>query len=295
MVITSKRLRNDLMDFIQHTRQVLPRRITQLQIKKRETSSVASTGALKTTEKPSSELVARLNISSSLQAFIDRAEGFSPYSVILGVCEDNLPLTINLTNPAPGSILITGDQECGKRRLLKAILKSAVLLNNQRRLQIYTITKDVQVFGELWRSDVFKKVIIPESGEARDLVDSLVDVTYERRITSPGDPSIILAIDDLPAFASAHETELIAQLMRLARHGPRSRVWTIATLSAYRFASVHERLLAAFRTRLIGKVASIRLANDLVGVDPSPAINLERGSQFCVPVNDTWVLFSICD
>ena len=31
------------------------------------------------------------------------------YSLVLGICEDQLPLVLDLTDPSPGSVLIAGD------------------------------------------------------------------------------------------------------------------------------------------------------------------------------------------
>jgi hypothetical protein len=85
------------------------------------------------------------------------------------------------------------------------------------------------------------------------------------------------------------------KFLRLIRHGPRSRIWTIASLPAGKVDDIHARLFDAFRTRLIGKIASLLLASKLSGENSSPAIDLIGGRQFCVPVNGSWVEFGIVD
>ncbi len=52
-----------------------------------------------------------------------------PYAALLGACEDGLPFLFDLTNPAPGAVLVTGDAAGGKTRLLHSILHSACRMN----------------------------------------------------------------------------------------------------------------------------------------------------------------------
>ena len=51
-------------------------------------------------------------------------EGLSPLpagNILIGATDDELPLLYNLTQPDPGSLLITGGPKSGKTRLMRAI------------------------------------------------------------------------------------------------------------------------------------------------------------------------------
>ena len=75
----------------------------------------------------------------SLEALLAQVGELSPYSVVLGVCEDGLPITLELDNPAPGALLISSEHKGGKTRLLRAVLASAMQLNTPDQVRIHTL------------------------------------------------------------------------------------------------------------------------------------------------------------
>ena len=294
MLTAQERVMSSIDGIKRFTRSHLTDKFQQLQGAPR-VKSRAGNKAPVVTKKPRRETVEALELNDSLRYFVDQAESFAPYSVLLGKCDDGLPLTLELTNPAPGSILIAGDEGSGKTRLLKAIVKSAALLNQPDRLQINIITQKPEEFQEFTRIDSCRHILPAEDYKTAKLIETLVELTDQRQKSSPGDPSIILAVDDLAHLSSMLNYEQTARLFRLVRHGPRSRIWVITCLTANRTGEVHHRLIEGFRTRLTGKTSSIRLSYEITGDDQSPAVDLEPGSQFCIPVNQDWLKFKICD
>ena len=76
-----------------------------------------------------------------LSEILDQTGPLPPHSVILGICEDGLPFLFDLTNPAPGSLLIVGDEGSGKSRLVRSVLASAMQLSKPNQLSFSIITK----------------------------------------------------------------------------------------------------------------------------------------------------------
>ena len=292
MITQQERIKNNLNTFIEFTRDQFSKQIPSLIERLMADFTINKT---KQSSHPSTDLISTLNPSNTLQSYADQNNVFAPYTVILGKCEDNLPLTLELTNPAPGSILICGDRDSGKTRLLRAILKSAILLNNSESLRICVITNNARNYDVLQKTPQYVKFCTPEQSAEQELIENLVEINSDRSQNGVGDPAIILAIDDLVTYAETLETNQIADLYRIVRHGPRSRIWTIASLHTIRFNALNEKLLSAFRTRFTGKIDSSYLASDVTESENSPATSLERGEQFCVPVNQNWLKFSICD
>ncbi|MBN1145840.1 MAG: hypothetical protein JXA78_01190 [Anaerolineales bacterium] len=234
----------------------------------------------------------------SLEALLDHCAPLPTHSIILGACEDGLPFMLDLTNPAPGALLALADPGSGKTRLLKAILASAVYLNPQESVEFNLIAPDPGEFPGLAQVGQCRQVVHAGENSTEDLaklIDDLALVVETRRRSTPGDPAIILAIDDLARCAQLLDEQAFAQLYALAKHGPRSRVWTIATLSAERSPEVDPRLLAAFRTRLIGVIEDAELGFYLSGDESQETRALQENGLFCVPYGGGWVRFWVCD
>jgi hypothetical protein len=295
MIVTQKRLKKGFNELLRTARADMVKHMSQLPTWRKQEKAKGKNSKPITTALPPSDLVTKLNISTSLQDFIDQAPTFAPYSMILGQCEDQLPLIMTLDNPAPGSIMIAGDPSSGKRRLLNAVLKSAVLLNTPDRIQLYIITNSPEKYTELSQTKYGQVIHNQREYEVQKCIKSLSDLVDRRWQRGFDTPVIILAIDDLALFAEGLDRAGVAQLFKLFRHGPRYRIWTLVTLTANRYSISNTKLLDAFRTRIVGKIASIRLATQVTGDDDSPAVFLESGTQFCVAFGNEWLKFSIYD
>ena len=295
MIATQKRIKNRVNELLRTARVDMVKHMSQFSTWRKQGKAKGINRKPLTTALPPTDLVTRLNISTSLQDFVDRAPAFAPYSMILGQCEDQLPLIMTLDNPAPGSIMIAGDPNSGKQRLVNAILKSAVLLNTPDRIQIYIITNNPEKFAELPQTKYCQVIHNQREYEVQKCIKTLSDLVDKRWQRGFDAPIIILAIDDLALFTERLDRTGVAQLFKLFRHGPRYRIWTLATLTATRYSISNMKLLSAFRTRLVGKFASLHLATQVTGDADSPAVFLESGSQFCVAVGNEWLKFSICD
>jgi hypothetical protein len=231
----------------------------------------------------------------SLQLVLKQRNSFPPYSTIIGICDDGLPFLLDLTNPAPGSILITGDTDSGKTRLMKSILKSALSLNPINKVEINLLSANTGAFAEISNAAHCKKFADHSDQAMMDIIEELAEITDQRRRTKPQDPAIILAIDDLAALSEVLDHQVFATLYWLIKHGPRSRVWPIVSINAEESPNIDPRLLAAFRTRLVGHLQNRKLAASITDHRRLDVHKLEKGMQFFVPYGDEWIPFWICD
>jgi hypothetical protein len=230
-----------------------------------------------------------------LETLLAQSGDMSPYSLVLGVCEDGLPFLLDLTNPAPGSLLIAGDRGGGKARLLRSMLTSASLLNSPQQVNFHLLAREPQRYDALAQLDHCQGVIrIHESGPGQ-LINKFADIAENRRRTRPEDPFIILAIDDLYTAMRSLNKDDFARLYWLMRHGPRSFIWPIVTLSAEDSMKVNPRILTALRTRLIGHIHYDDQAAFLSQDERLDARWIEEGMQFYVPYGDDWLPLWVCD
>jgi hypothetical protein len=217
-------------------------------------------------------------------------------SVLLGICEDGLPFLFDLTNPAPGSLLIIGDSGSGKTRLVKSILASAMQLSKPNQLSFSIITPDASLYqDEMLAMEYCRHFLSPEETSAAKLIENLAQQTEKRRRSNTPGPMVLLVIEDLAACLQSLDDEQFRRFYWLIKHGPRSRIWVLATLDPASLEWMDERILDAFRTRLMGSVSDPELAAFLAVDERFSSGGLGSGGAFCVPFGDEWIRFWVCD
>lgn len=228
-----------------------------------------------------------------LQSLIADIGPLPPYSIIIGGCDDRSHLFMDLTDPAPGSVLIVGDDRSGRSSLLTSILHSSVVLNSPRRVRYAMITPDLAGLEFLTDQPHCYKADVTDTEEAVSLVYELAEIADYRRNNQQTGSAIILAIDDLACLLSAMDDEMVDQLRWLINVGPQVQIWTIATLDAQATADIDPDFLNQFGTRLIGSVATAEVVNILYGMEDQKPPEVIPGAQFSVLFNENWVKFWI--
>jgi hypothetical protein len=229
----------------------------------------------------------------SLAGLIRKIGPQPPYSALVGLCEDGLPFLLDLSDPVPGAILIAGDPGSGKTRLLQSLLASVGVFSGPEELCYTLITSRSQENALLQDQPHCLGILAPGERPAVELVLAYAEVANQRRTGRENGPVTILAIDDLAALDRQMDDKSTRYLQWLLLTGPQVGVWTIATLDAGQARALDRRLLPAFATRLIGKIASPEAASLLAGYPDPLVAALEGGDQFCVLYGNEWIRFWI--
>ena len=235
----------------------------------------------------------QISLPVSLDQLLAQSGKLPLHSLVLGVCDDGLPFLLDLTNPAPGALLICGDTRAGKTGLVLSILDSVVRLNTPAQLELSVIANDIDAFMPLAKAEHCQEIFSSQEDVTGELIGELADIAEQRRRQRPEDPAILLVIDDLAECLEHLDQQAFGRLYWLIRHGPRSRVWTIATLPMERAREIEPRFLSAFRTRLFGKTIDRKLAAVLSEDDDLQARGLEKG-QFYIPYGGEWLRLWAC-
>ena len=227
----------------------------------------------------------------SIQGLLERLGPVPPYSALIGMCEDGLPFLFDLDDPSAGSILMIGDENSGKTRLMQTILLSASALNPPERVMFSVITTNPGCYERLGNSSNCHAILSAYDRLASEWIVELSEITEERRYGRNRGNVEILAIDDLAAFVQNNDYEVNAYLNWLVQHGPHSAVWPMATILPAQAWRIQGGLQEAFGTLLTGWTSSNQLP---------PASQLRRANpgdpeSFITRLGEEWVRFWVPD
>lgn len=215
---------------------------------------------------------------ANLRTIIQETGPFPAASVILGVCEDGLPFMLDLLDHSSGSLLIAGDRTSGKTSLLKTTLASAAYINDPREVRFGIISSQARELLPLGSQPHCIAISDSQERSAFDLIMELSEITEQRRSGRNRGPAILLAIDNLEFLATRQmDYSLFVHLRWLIHNGPKSQVWPIVTVNSDRITSIDQRIIGAFRTRLLGVMNSLALHKKLTG-NFSAAHNARSGT-----------------
>jgi DNA segregation ATPase FtsK/SpoIIIE-like protein len=66
------------------------------------------------------------------------------HGLFLGVASDGLPLLLNLNDPAPGQVLILGDDHTGKTDFLQGVARAVSLTHHPRFVRFAVVTPCIE-------------------------------------------------------------------------------------------------------------------------------------------------------
>ncbi len=224
-----------------------------------------------------------------LNNYINSIEPLAYYSVLLGICDDGLPLLIDLCNHNLGSVLISGRQFTANQLLLRIMLKATILLNPPQYVQLSVITHHVNTFESDLTASHCHGILRPNIREASELVMELCALVEQRNSGRQRGPAIILAIDELNTLICEVDENIRSHFSWLLREGPFAKVWPIACISEDLYLLPEYHLDIPFRTK-IQAIDYLPLYNDHSIPDRN---NTYRVNRFQVNMGRENIKFSL--
>jgi len=207
-------------------------------------------------------------------------------AVFLGMADDGLPILLNLHDPVPGPILITGDRAGGKTNLLQVIARAIDVMHTPEQVKYGVITTNPEEWNKMRESQNKTGIFHTNTENAKELLQSLVIWSHKNKGT---EQSILLFIDNLSALTALDE-QAQQNLRWLLLRGPSRRVWPITTLNAS--AANHLKdWLDFFHTRLFGFTQNTDDVFLLTGNREATLNHLTPGFQFAMRENDHLLRF----
>jgi len=231
----------------------------------------------------------------TLQAVLQTNSPWPQNSCLVGVCDDNLPFVLDLTNPTAGGVLIVGEPGSGKTRLLESLLNSTAALNGPGQVLLHIIAPDPQEYERIFQTENFQNIFTDDDPAAIQLLEKLALFVEQRQRGSHRGPTLIVAIDNLASFLQFLPEDAAKDLYTLITQGSSSRVWIVSGIPSTQVDKVDERWLPAFRTLIFGAISDRNLVLALAGDENAGIDTLVPGYQFSVPFGEEWLRFWVCE
>ena len=215
-------------------------------------------------------------------------------SVLLGRCQDGLPLLMALTDPEIGAILISGDAGSGKTHHIQVMVDSAIRTHRPEDLQVMVLTHQPDEWDLLFESErsrgYFKSCHAWYDHRAEEVLQSLFDLAKRRLDVHDSGGLILLVLDDFN-FVESLDYQAQFQLHWLLTYGVQSNIWPIAAINAGQ-ASRYRFWIETFRTRIIGRIRSDAYLNHTLFKDEIGMKTLEPAT-FRVRSGRDWTTYQI--
>ena len=227
----------------------------------------------------------------SREDYFSHLERLPVQTLSLGLCEDGLPVLLDLQDPRPGALLILGAAQSGKTGFLQLMLQT-LILNNSAYEASYAVIYSRE---EEWRSYCdrgwqrgycIEAVASYESGVV-ELVHKMASLAEQRYSGRHLGPPVLLVIDDLHLLLQV-DLEVRLNLEWLCKNGPAMGVWPVASLPASQ-AQAFSHWVELFTTRVFGHMS--RLEAGRLGAPRLDAERLLSGRQFSVQIQNEWTPF----
>lgn len=168
-------------------------------------------------------------------------------ALFLGQAEDGLPVLLNLSDPAPGPLLVVGGTGAGKTDLLRLVAQFVISMHTPREVQFSVVTSRVDEWQErLTHAPHCVGVFSSREPAARQLFQSLEMWVCK---TDGNHQPVLLLIDGLEELLTWNESTLVC-LHRILVDGPGRRVWPIVTMESHNDTCLTE-WFKLFRTRIV--------------------------------------------
>lgn len=207
-------------------------------------------------------------------------------ALFLGVASDGLPVLLNLHDPVPGPLLITGESGSGKTALLQSITRTLIQTHQPTDLQYGVITSCPDEWAEVEKAHHRVGIFSVDDQGAQDVMFSMATWAHENKFIHQ---SVLLIVDDLEAIAKL-DFDALQNFRWLLARGPSRRVWPIVTMDAECYGQVLA-WIPLFRTRIFGRIENEQAGSALGGDQASALSKLEAPNQFSLRENDSWIRF----
>ncbi len=230
----------------------------------------------------------------TLEEVLDELDPIPAYSLLIGLCEDGIPLILDLTDPRAGAFLIVSDDGSTNSTLLYNILTGAYKINTEEEVNLHLISPEADDLINLHKQPNLKICLNPARPEIEIVIEEMVNLVHQRQGTREVQPIHILAVDRLDRLFQTLSMEAQLWLNWLLEFGTEVGLWIIATIPSNLIKKTHYGLIEGFPSRILGPIQFPRMTRYLSGMSKEKLNDLVLDEQFLVKtdsgLNPIWML-----
>jgi hypothetical protein len=218
----------------------------------------------------------------TLEHVLEGQRTIPAYSLILGMCDDQLPLVLDLTEAKSGSFLVAGDSGFANTSLLHSMIASAFYLNTEHEANLHLISPQADSLTQFHRQPIFKISYQPGREEIEVVMEEMVNLVETRRATGRRAPYHLLFIDSLDILWDSLSDQARLWLNWLTTYGPRFGLRLIASLETEYLKPDLYRAVDCFPSRILGHTRFLHDARYLSGLQQDDLSKLTPEHEFIV-------------
>jgi hypothetical protein len=247
-------------------------------------------------EKPAEARKSSRSIAEGLRVLFDQHRGLPEQAAVLGNSEDNLPVLLDLNDPASGAVVVIGDEREQQIDLLRTAVTSIAMRATPRSAQILIISRDPQSWREWITAQGYQRFSIGIEGvEDMDVLSEWIlrlgDWTEQRRTGERSGPPILLVLDTL-SFMTRLPYDIRLNFEWMVKEGPAARIWPLAAISTELAGVLNgRRLLRSFPTRVLGFTEQSAFYTEFGSMSAAEAEQFGEPGIFAVNPGECWLRF----
>jgi hypothetical protein len=188
------------------------------------------------------------------------------YSIFLGLCDDGVPLVLDLTDSHTGSFLIAGDDDASNFKLLSGLLTAAYCFNSQSEVNIHLISPQLDDFPNLLKSPHLNLCLNPQQIQTTIAIEELVNLGFQREEGESLIPFHLVAIDGLDILVQNVDQKILSLISWLVKNGPKVGIFVMATIATNRIKPQFFSTLGDFQSRILNAIADPGMARYISGM-----------------------------
>jgi hypothetical protein len=233
-------------------------------------------------------------LPDELAGLLERLSNFPPQTAILGICDDQLPVLLDLADPASGALLVAADAREQRFGLLHTLIQTAAALNSPRSVQFLVLSSQPEEW-RTWLAGMAPRHCLGVEGlqepAAERWLVKLAGWADQRRMGSLTGPAVLLVVDDLSAAAQL-EYDARVNFDWLVKEGPTVKIWPVAAASADALPGL-TRWVRLFKSRVLGYTLDPAVYRQGVQLSEQEAALFGDKDQFAVKVQNDWLKFHV--